>query len=46
MSDKAYEFAARLILTQIKQLDSNNLMSFVDQYSKSLDLELKLNEPL
>lgn len=46
LSDKSYEFAAKLILTQIELLDSNNLHSFVNQYSRPLDSELKLNETL
>ena len=46
LSDIAYEYAAKLILAQIKLLSKSDVDSFTEKYNRPLDLELKLNDSL
>ena len=44
LSDDAYKFAAKLILTQVEHLSEEDLDLFVEKYNKPFDVEIKLNK--
>ena len=46
LSDDAYKFAAKLIISQIKLLKNEDLNSFTEKYNRVVGNELILNEPL
>lgn len=46
LSDDAYQFAAKLIISQIKILKNEDLNSFTEKYNRVVGNELILNEPL
>ena len=46
LSDDAYKFAAKLIISQIKLLKNEDLNSFAEKYNRAVGNELILNEPL